>query len=66
MNEDKGGYFNCNNVWKLLHSMLLLTFNSGKKYWLQKTKQNKKKLPTIVVLLLFRLYVWEKWKLKAH
>lgn len=36
VNRDKGGYFNCNNVWKLLHSMLLLPFSSGKSHWLQK------------------------------
>ena len=24
------------------------------------------KMPTIVALLLFWIYVWEKWKLKAH
>lgn len=32
MNGDEGGYSNCHNVWKLLHSMLQLIFSSGKSH----------------------------------
>lgn len=51
INGDKGGYLNCNNVWKLLHSMHAAVNVQFRKESLAAKKKKKANHCGIVVIL---------------